>query len=96
MNRLIESLLMDPQLAGRLAQLQSVGQATAALIEAAAARGLRLGHEAVHQALVADPAQPRQLSGAELLAVSGGTRSASRPTARTMDPTGGDDGLQLF
>lgn len=94
MNRSIEFLLKDPLLAGRLSQLQSAADATAALIEAAAARGLRLGHDAIHQALAADPAQPRELSGAELLAVSGGTKS--RPTVRMIDPFAGDDDRRPF
>lgn len=82
MNSLIESLLKDPLLAGRLSRLQSVSEAATALVEAAAARGWRLGRNAVGQALSDDLAAPRELSGAELLAVSGGTKS--RRTIRTL------------
>lgn len=81
MNAVIESLLQDPSLTRRIAGLGSAADAAAALIDAAAARGLRLGHDAVGAWLCSESAQPRELSSAELLAVSGGTRGANRTTA---------------
>ncbi|WP_284617578.1 hypothetical protein [Aquabacterium humicola] len=85
MNSTIESLLTDPLLARRLMQMRSVGDAVAALVDTAAARGHRLSHDAARQALTDDPGRPRELSAAELLAVSGGTKT--RKTIRWVSPS---------
>lgn len=94
MYALIESLLKDPMLARRVASLNSAADAAAAFVEAAAARGLRLGHDAVGALLDSATAQPRELTGAELLAVSGGTRS--RTTLRPIDAIEDEFEPQMF
>jgi len=77
----LQTLLQDTSLARRLAAATSVADAGRLLADAAAARGWHLGRRAVRRLLADDPASPRELSPAELLAVGGGTRGGNRPTA---------------
>jgi len=79
----LQTLLRDASLARRLAAAASVADAGRLLADAAAARGWHPGRQAMHRLLAVDPAAPRELSAAELLAVGGGTRARKTVAQRS-------------
>lgn len=76
MNREIQALVEDADVARRLRAVKSAAEAGLLLAEAAAARGLQIGRAAIDAFIGAGSTRPRELAGEELLAVGGGMRAA--------------------